>query len=292
ITWTFTDSKNNVTSCTQDVVVTDNQAPTLTCPESLSAKCDISEQPAYATYAEFVAASGSSFDNCNINEASFTLLSEVSDGLSCPETVTRVYQIADMAGNTTSCTQLIIIDDEIAPIINTDNKDNVEIECGITDPNALQNWLNNNAGATASDNCSNVTWTNNYGQDTNVKCDDGAITVTFTATDVCGNSSTTTATYLIKDTTPPSITVPEDVTIECTADTSSAATGVATGDDDCSVVVITESDTEEATCGNTKIITRTWTATDACDNKTSAVQTITVVDTTPPSLTVPADVTI
>ncbi|MFG6688101.1 HYR domain-containing protein, partial [Mariniflexile sp. HNIBRBA6329] len=31
ITWTFTDSKNNVASCTQDVVVTDNQAPVFDC---------------------------------------------------------------------------------------------------------------------------------------------------------------------------------------------------------------------------------------------------------------------
>src|SRR5438034_6017366 len=45
-------------------------------------------------------------------------------------------------------------------------------------------------------------------------------------------------------------------------------------------------------CGNTGVITRTWTATDACNNATSGAQKITVVDTTKPSLTVPSDKTV
>ena len=36
-------------------------------------------------------------------------------------------------------------------------------------------------------------------------------------------------------------------------------------------------------------LTRTWTATDACGNSISGLQTITLRDTTPPVLTVPAD---
>src|SRR5260370_8856771 len=40
----------------------------------------------------------------------------------------------------------------------------------------------------------------------------------------------------------------------------------------------------------TKIIARTWTATDACGNFASCVQTITVRDITPPSLVIPANV--
>uniref|UniRef100_UPI0026268070 gliding motility-associated C-terminal domain-containing protein n=1 Tax=Winogradskyella sp. TaxID=1883156 RepID=UPI0026268070 len=96
----------------------------------------------------------------------------------------------------------------------------------------------------------------------------------------------------VEDTTPPTINVPADITIECTEDESSANTGVATGADTCGTVTVTESDVETAACGNTKTIVRTWTVTDECGNSVSADQTITVEDTTPPTINVPADITI
>ena len=44
-------------------------------------------------------------------------MSEVSDGETCPETVTRTYSVADSCGNTSTCGQTIIIDDTIAPML-------------------------------------------------------------------------------------------------------------------------------------------------------------------------------
>src|SRR5258705_7365856 len=68
--------------------------------------------------------------------------------------------------------------------------------------------------------------------------------------------------------------------------------GEATGNDRCGEVTISHTDAFAPDCGNTGVITRTWTATDACNNATSGAQKITVVDTTKPSLTVPADKTV
>ncbi|WMI65008.1 gliding motility-associated C-terminal domain-containing protein [Aestuariibaculum sp. YM273] len=293
ITWTFTDTNNNETICTQDVVVTDNQAPKLNCPGDLTAACDISEQPAYSNFTEFVNAGGNANDNCSVNESSFTLLNEISDNLSCPETITRTYQISDMTGNTTTCTQLIIINDETPPIIDNSNIADINIECAVDDPQKLTDWLNNNAGATASDNCGDVTWTNNYGQDTSVKCKEGkGITITFTATDACGNSSETTAIYHIQDNIAPNLTTTaSDYIAECDGSGNTqeldywlASNGGATATDDCSSISWSNNFTSLSDdCGNTGSATVIFTATDACGNESTTTATFTIEDTTAPT---------
>ena len=90
------------------------------------------------------------------------------------------------------------------------------VECdGMGNMDALNDWLDSNGGATATDNCSGVTWSNDF-----VALSDcgatGSATVIFTATDDCGNASSTTATFTIEDTTNPSIDMmAEDSTVEC-----------------------------------------------------------------------------
>jgi len=89
----------------------------------------------------------------------------------------------------------------------------------------------------------------------------------------------------VLDGTPPVITCPSDVTLECPADTSTAATGSATATDNCDdSPIISYSDSISGTCP--MVIERTWTATDASGNSSSCVQTITVEDTTPPEIEV------
>jgi hypothetical protein len=114
-TWVATDNCGNATTYTQTITVEDTTDPTLTCPAGLTAQCSISEQPAYADYAAFASAGGSSSDNCGVNTASFAFVDDVSDNGSCPEIVTRTYVIEDNCGNTATCTQTITIDDTIEP---------------------------------------------------------------------------------------------------------------------------------------------------------------------------------
>ncbi|MCA0154548.1 gliding motility-associated C-terminal domain-containing protein, partial [Winogradskyella sp. 2Y89] len=160
------------------------------------------------------------------------------------KTITRTWTATDDCGNTTSAVQTITVVDTTPPTIDNSGVSNIDIQCGVTPDGTLEAWIANNAGATASDTCGNVTWSNDYGANTDVDCANGAITVTFTATDDCGNASSVTATYSIIDTVAPVITIPADVTIECTEDESPANTGTATATDDCTTPVVTFSDSE------------------------------------------------
>ena len=55
---------------------------------------------------------------------------------------------------------------------------------------------------------------------------------------------------------------------------------------------VTFSDAFAAACGQTGVISRTFTATDDCGNSASCTQQITIEDNTPPSITCPADISV
>ncbi|TVZ59840.1 gliding motility-associated-like protein [Flavobacteriaceae bacterium MAR_2010_105] len=279
-TWTATDECGNASTAVQTITVVDTTPPSITAPADVTIECTDDESSANTGVA-----TGS--DTCG----TVTITESDVETAACgnTKTITRTWTATDECGNASTAVQTITVVDTTPPSIDNSNTQNIEIECGVTDPNALQNWLDTNAGATASDTCGNVTWSNDYGSDTNVKCDDGAITVTFTATDDCGNSTSTTATYLIKDTIDPELTIPADITIECPDDSSPSNTGTATATDNCSPANVTFNDViTNGNCPSNYTITRTWTATDACGNSISENQIITVQDTTNPLITVVA----
>ncbi|WP_430468327.1 gliding motility-associated C-terminal domain-containing protein [Winogradskyella ouciana] len=282
-TWTATDACGNTASDTQTITVVDTTPPTITAPADVTIECTDDESSANTGVA-------TASDTCG----DVTITESDSEVAACgnTKTIVRTFTATDACGNTASDTQTITVVDTTPPTIDSSNSEDIIIECGVTPDGTLEAWLDNNAGNTATDTCGTITWSNDYGSNTDVDCANGAITVTFTATDECGNASSTTATYSIVDTVAPVLTVPADMTVECTESTEPSETGTATATDDCASPNISFSDTEVANCGNTKTITRTWTATDACGNTASDTQTITVVDTTPPTITAPADVTI
>jgi hypothetical protein len=110
----------------------------------------------------------------------------------------------------------------------------------------------------------------------------GDYVVTLVVNDGIEDSEADEVLVTVVDTTGPAISCPANVTLECPADTSVEANGSATAGDTCATVTIGHSDVWQPGCGNTGTLTRTWMATDECGNSSSCVQTITVVDTTPP----------
>jgi len=126
--------------------------------------------------------------------------------------------------------------------------------------------------------------------------------VTFTATDDCGLTSTTQATFTIEDTTVPSIdTAASNLTVECdgagnTAElnawlASNGGTGAAS--DICGSVGWTHDFTALSDdCGETGSAMVTFTATDDCGLTSTTQATFTIEDTTVPSISgCPSDIT-
>jgi len=217
-----------------------------------------------------------------------TLILTYSDSSAgaCPEVVTRTWTATDGCGNVGTAVQTITIVDENEPLLVVPAE--VTVECD-SDTSAAATGF-----ATATDNCDSSPIIESDDDVVPGSCA-GQYTIErfWSAKDSCGNVAEASQIINVVDTTAPVLTVPADVTVECSDDSSPAGTGSATASDNCGTVDVTSSDSVAAgPCDFTATITRTWTATDDCGNSVSADQIITVVDTTAPVVTVPADVTI
>ncbi len=273
-TWQATDDCGTMATCTQTITVVDTTRPSITCPPNATVPCGGDTSPAATGMA-----TGS--DTCGNVSISFT----DTQAAGCANTmvITRIWKATDVCNNMTTCTQRVSVVDMVAPMITCPS--NATVSCnGDTSPATT-------GMASASDNCGAVTITFS---DTQVNgCGDTkVITRTWKATDACSNMTTCVQTITVADMVRPMINCPPNTTVQCGADTSPAGTGMATANDNCGSVTITFSDAEEVDCGNAKVITRTWKATDPCDNMRTCTQTITVVDATPPTINCPANATV
>ncbi len=107
-----------------------------------------------------------------------------------------------------------------------------------------------------------------------------------------GNRKSRVYSYKLASDVTLTINCPFNTTVQCGEDTSPASTGTAIAASTCDDnPTVTFSDSVEQTCGNTQIITRTWTAMDDCDSiEATCIQIITVVDTTAPTVECPEDI--
>ncbi len=289
--------------CTVSITVTlsDPEAIiTLLCPPDLNSCTGVATPAVFKTYAEFEAAGGKATSNCGkggINPASFVWISDISDKKSCPETIIRTYSISDFCGKTATCTHLIVMDDNEAPVMNC--LGDITLEIGTAIPAAFDTFDKFVAAAgMPADNCS-IDRDSYRFSETSVKnlCGE-VITRQHIISDFCGNSDTCIIRIITGDNTPPVLKVFPDVTVECAEDAPKgyatlalfrAAGGDAT---DLNGIDITSFGFTDVVSPGTcpRIITRTYFISDICGNKTSIAQKITIHDNIKPSLTCPADV--
>jgi hypothetical protein len=269
----------NTNKVTQLIVITDPILPTGSAPATVNVEC-IGDVPANDPMLIIDEA-----DNQGVPVVAF--VSDVSDGLTCPETITRTYSITDVCGNVVLVTQLIIVNDVTNPTATSPATVNVECIGDVPAANILD--VNDE-----SDNCTvNPVVVFIGDMSDGLTCPE-TITRTYSITDDCGNQITVDQLIIVNDVTNPTGTAPATVNVECIGDVPAQnILDITTESDNCTVnpVVVFVSDVSDGlTCPET--ITRTYSITDDCGNQITVDQLIIVNDVTNPTASNPVTVTV
>jgi hypothetical protein len=260
--WTATDACNNSSSTSRTVSWVEDVTPPVIAIAGYNANagCNPTSLP-FGT--------ASATDNCGAATVTSSTGSVTSSG--CNRSQTRFWTATDACNNSSSTSRTVSWVEDVTPPVITIAGHNPNAGCN---PTSLAFGT-----ASATDNCGAATVTSSTGSVTSSGCNRSQ-TRFWTATDACNNSSSTSRTVSwVEDRTPPTFTnPPASVDLECYQSVPTVPTVTAT--DNCgSATVVYNGETDvPANCstGFQRIITRSWTATDACGNTATHTQTIRV----------------
>jgi len=325
---TVTSTSSEGPTCTFTVNVLDSAAPTITCPADRILTALDGAEEATAVPAIGLPTTNPATGVTVVGIRSDSIPAVVDDdgtiinpAISVPLTdpypvgITGItWTVTDAAGRTATCQQRVVVNgtacgsDTEPPTITAP----ADITA-FTGPNntGCTVGLDDELGqATALDNCT-VT-VSIAGIPANNAFPPGTTILTYTATDGVGQTASDTQVVTVIDNTPPVIAAPPDASYVCLSDVPAASPSQATrgivvdenGDplppgppfDNCGIptVTVSETSTGVGSAASPRIITRTFTATDASplQNSASSVQTITVIDATPPTISCPANIVV
>lgn len=244
----------------------------------------------------------STFNMVNIEEE----VSSSSDTL-CSNTAfipVGFYAIDDCNNSSDTVFANFIIEDNTPPVITLPIQ-NVFLECGPSVQDSLVNWLNNQGGAQAQDECggdvvwNNYVWNDNLGNDGFANIGDSTdivilptdcdrtINFSFFVLDECSNANVTTGTFIIQDTQNPVVeNFITDTIITC-IDTLPDLTPQFI--DDCGGdldIQIESNSTQGMSADDCSFynygVNNSYTVTDACGNSITLDQSVQVLDTVAP----------
>ncbi|MCK7555207.1 hypothetical protein MKQ70_09405 [Chitinophaga sedimenti] len=217
---------------------------------------------------------------------SFTLISSATGATYNPGSITTTtyYRRVVTSGCTSTSNVVQIKVARNAPVVAS-TPPAVTVNC-VTGTDYTTNF-----GTPTFTHADNIPVTVTYSDATTTAGCNSVITRTWRATDSCGRYVETSQAVNIQDTTKPVFngSRPADATVDCDAIPLQPDM---TATDNCSVATVTKHERTQAiagsACASNYQIIRTWIAADACGNRDSVVQTITVQDTTRPTFTTPA----
>ena len=318
ITWTARECNNppdcddpnaRFATCTQRIIVTSPDAPTISCPSNKTFPAeDCLGKTLTAAEIGTPTATGS---NVTISSRRSDDLDLTADPYPVGTTVIT-WSATDDSGRIASCTQNITITssgaDNVPPTLH------VPPDVSATTSTCSATLDDELGVATAEDNCGAVnisrsgvpTFACPTPTEPNRQCESfvfptGTTIITYTATDNAGNSTVGTQRVTVTESPAinPTITAPNDVTANtgpgatsCGAFVSDATLGNATASDNCPGVTVTRTGVPAGNIFPVGTTTVTYTATDKSGNTAQDTQDVTVVDNTPPVVTAPAAVTL
>ena len=265
VTWIATDESKNTVSTEHKVTIIDTISPTLTVPEDIIVEATSSDQNE-VQFGESIAT-----DNGEV----ISITNNAPEFFPMGETIVT-WTASDSSGNISTGNQLITVIDTTAPEIS-------QLEDIIVEATSVNENIVNLEEPSTSDIQKLIIYKN---------APDifpiGDTLVTWIITDEAGNHSIATQTVTIVDTTIPTLTVPEDLTVEATSlQETLVEIGQADASDISGISSIVNDAPDVFPLGSTVVM---WSATDNHHNTISAEQTITVVDTTVPTIITPHDI--
>jgi hypothetical protein len=274
-TYSVTDSCGNFIEVDQLITVQDVTPPTASAPAPIIVEC-ITDVPA-----PDVLVVTDEADNCGVPTVAW--VGDASDGLSCPETITRTYSVTDSCGNFIEVDQLITVQDVTPPTASAPAPIIVECITDVPAPDVL-------VVTDEADNCGvpTVAWVGDASD--GLSCPE-TITRTYSVTDSCGNFIEVDQLITVQDVTPPTASAPAPIIVECITDVPAPDVLVVTDEaDNCGVPTVAwvGDASDGLSCPET--ITRTYSVTDSCGNFIEVDQLITVQDVTPPTASAPAPI--
>ncbi|PTX42878.1 gliding motility-associated-like protein [Christiangramia gaetbulicola] len=211
VTWTITDAAGNSTTCEQIVNVIDTQAPVITACASDMMTVEADNGVCEASQVDLGMPVVS--DNCTAT-ADLTITNDAPTVFALGET-TVTWTITDAAGNSTTCEQIVNVIDTQAPVFETVADINQNNDTGIC--GAVVNY----DIPVATDNCGIESTTLTSGIASGEEFPIGTTTITYTATDGSGNTSTVSFDVTITDNEAPTIECPESFTVNVEFGTTS-----------------------------------------------------------------------
>ena len=274
----YSDGANNHQGWVATVTAVDILNPQGSDPTPISVQCIGDVPPADVSVVT------DESDNCGSTSVSF--ISDQSNGLHCPETITRTYRISDVMGNFIDVYQTITIHDVTAPVMGSAPAD-TSIGCK-SDMPVITNL-------SYDDNCDGDGMVLGSDVSNGNTCPE-IVTRTWTYVDACGNVGTETQVFTINDVESPTASNPTSINVECLADAPSPDVLVVNDEFDACDTVLVVAFVDDSIVYNAaslaEAIIRTYSITDDCGNFTTVEQTINIIDTQNPQATSPADLNV